>query len=398
MRQSQKLYNVEDARRLARRRMPRMMFDFVAGAAGSETGKKLNQSSLKTIKLQPRALINIENGSLAANILGQPMGLPFGFAPMGMCELSWPGADRFMAAEAVRRNIPLCVSTASSTTLEDMQRLSGGRAWFQLYTGTNSAATEELIARAEAAGYSVLIMTVDTPKLSRRIRDQRNGFQVPFRFGPKQILDFALHPRWSIATLLNGIPKPMNYETSRTEKTFKRGDSRGATDWNFLDALRKRWGGKLVIKGVMSPEDAVRMRDAGVDSVYVSNHGGRQLDQVDGAIDILAEVAPIVGDKAEIAIDGGFLRGTDVLKAVALGADAVGIGKLQVWALALGGPAGLARAMDIMADEISAAMGLMGITMIEEINCDYVKKSYPVGSGSMADVFPQLDADGCPLE
>lgn len=347
--------------------MPRMMFDFVAGAAGSERGEQRNRQALADIELQPRVLINIENSSLETVLMGRSMGLPFGFAPMGMCNLSWPGADRFLADEAVRRNIPHCVSTASSTTLEEMQKLAGGRAWFQLYTGTSAAATDELIGRAEAGGYEVLVLTVDTPKLSRRIRDQRNGFQVPFRFGPKQLLDFACHPRWSLTTLAGGIPKPMNFETSKITK-FNRGDSRGATDWHFLDALRKRWQGKLVIKGVMSPDDAVRIRDAGADCVYVSNHGGRQLDSAPAAITALPQIRAAVGADFPLIFDSGLRGGEDIVKALALGANFVMLGRPLLFAIGADGARGLGTLLDGIAEDVSVTLAQLGRTRIADLD------------------------------
>lgn len=365
---TRRLFNVDDARRLARRRMPRMMYDFVTGAAGSERAAVRNCEAFAEVQLQPRVLVNIEDGSLATEILGHEMGLPFGFAPMGMCALSWPGADRFLAAEAVARNIPQCVSTASSTALEEMQRLAPGRVWFQLYAGTSAEATDELIDRAEAAGYDVLILTVDTPKLSRRIRDQRNGFQVPFKFGPKQVLDFALHPRWSLTTLAGGIPKPMNFETSKVAKRFNRGDSRGATDWDFLDRLRQRWSGKLVVKGVMSVADAVRIRDAGADAVYVSNHGGRQLDSAPPALVALPAIRAAVGPEYPLIFDSGVRGGEDIVKALALGADFVMLGRPLLYALGADGARGLGSLLDGIAEDVGVTMAQLGRTRVADIN------------------------------
>lgn len=365
---TRRLFNVDDARRLARRRMPRMIYDFVTGAAGNERAAQRNCDAFGEVQLQPRVLVNIEDGALGTRILGQEMGLPFGFAPMGMCALSWPGADRFLAAEAVARSIPQCVSTASSTALEEMQRLAPGRVWFQLYTGTSTEATEELIDRAEAAGFEVLILTVDTPKLSRRIRDQRNGFQVPFRFGPKQVLDFALHPRWSLATLAGGIPKPMNFETSKVVKRFNRGDSRGAADWDFLDRLRQRWAGKLVVKGVMSASDAVRIRDVGADAVYVSNHGGRQLDSAPPALAALRAIRAAVGPDYPLIFDSGVRGGEDIVKALALGADFVMLGRPLLYALGADGARGLASLLDGIAEDVGVTMAQLGCTRIAEIN------------------------------
>ena len=318
---------MEDARALARRRMPRMMFDFVDGATGREAGERLNRSAIQQVRLLPRILVDIEDRSLGKSFLGRDMGLPFGIAPMGMCALAWPGADRMLAAEAVRREIPLCLSTAASTSLEDMQALAGGRAWFQLYVLHSQDFAFEMADRAAAAGYEVLVLTVDVPVVSRRVRDLRNGFQVPFRFGPKQVLDFACHPRWSLATLAHGVPKSANFDTAEGGPAFVRGASRGGADWAFLDRLRKRWTGKLVVKGVLSPAEAVRIKDAGADAVYVSNHGGRQLDGAPAAIHALPQVRAAVGADYPLIFDSGIRSGEDIVKALALGADFVMLGR-----------------------------------------------------------------------
>ena len=190
---SGRIHCTEDARVVARRRMPRMMFDFVDGSAGNEVGERLNRTAIERIRLQPRVLVNVENRNLGKRFLGRDMGLPFGIAPMGMCDLTWPGADRMLAAEAVHREMPLCVSSAASTTLEDMYARTNGRAWFQLYVGQSLESAMQMVDRAAAAGYGVLVLTVDVPQVSRRIRDLRNGFQVPFpQTGSEAVPGFCL--------------------------------------------------------------------------------------------------------------------------------------------------------------------------------------------------------------
>ena len=213
-RPSAKLPTAEDARLLARRRQPRLIFDFIDGGAGTEDGLARNEAALRALCLMPRVLVDIQGGSTTTNLLGREYGVPFGIAPMGMCDLAWPGTDHAFAAEARRRAMPVCVSTASSTPLEEMIALADGNAWFQLYVTGSVDAAFALSDRAAAAGYEVLVLTVDVPKLGRRPRDLRNGFETPFRIRPRQFLDFALHPRWSIGTLLAGRPKMANYGTA----------------------------------------------------------------------------------------------------------------------------------------------------------------------------------------
>lgn len=362
------LHTVDDARRLARRRLPRMMFDFVDGAAGAEVGKDRNQAAFQDVLLQPRVLVNVEKRILSRKIFGRTMGLPFGFAPMGMCNLTWPRADQMLAAESVSRDIPMCVSTASSTTLEDMYRLTEGRAWFQLYAGESGETTMGFVDRAATAGYDVLVLTVDVPQISRRVRDLRNGFQVPFQWGPKQILDFACHPRWSIASLLAGVPKPMNYETSPDGQAFIRGESRAGVDFGFLDQLRERWSGKLVVKGVTSPDDARRIKDAGADGIYVSNHGTRQLDSAPPAISVLPAIRATVGDDYPLIFDSGIRSGEDIVKALASGADFVMLGRPLMYAIGADGARGLRSQLDIIAEDISVTLAQIGRTDIASID------------------------------
>ncbi len=358
------IHCTEDARRLARRRLPRLVFDFVEGAAGTETAARLNRAALKTIRLQPKVLENVEGRNLSTRLLGHDMSMPFGFAPMGMCALSWPGADRFLAAEAVSSGLPLCVSSAASTSLEEMQRQARGRAWFQLYVGRSQEAAFELVDRAAAAGYEVLVLTVDVPQVARRVRELRRGFSVPFKLGPQQMLDFACHPRWSLGTLMAGLPRPRNFETDG----FDRAASRGGTDWAFLQRLRSHWRGSLVVKGVLCASDALRIKEAGADAIYVSNHGGRQLDSAPAAICALPPIRQAVGPDYPLIFDSGLRSGEDIVKALALGADFVMLGRPMLYAIGADGARGLARLTEILAEEISIALAQIGRRQVADLD------------------------------
>lgn len=227
-----------------------------------------------------------------------------------------------------------------------------------------------MVDRAAAAGYEVLILTVDVPQVSRRVRDLKNGFQVPFRLGPRQFLDFAFHPRWSIETLLRGAPRPMNFEMENGGRGFVRGESRGGADWDFLDRLRKRWAGQLVIKGVLSPADAVRIRDAGADAVYVSNHGGRQLDGAPPAIEALSQIRAAVGGGYPLIFDSELRNGEDIVKALACGADFVMLGRPLMYAIGAEGARGLSTLIGILAEEISVTLAQTGLRRVEDIDGD----------------------------
>ena len=357
----------DEARVIARRRLPRLVFDYIDGAAGKEHAAARNLTALGARQLLPRVLAPTDQYALSRRFLGQALALPFGIAPMGMCNLAWPGADQLLAAEAVRRGMPHGVSTAASTSLETLAKQAGALAWFQLYvTGTLDAAWQ-LVDRAEAAGYQVLILTVDVPRVAPRPRDQRNGFTMPFRIGPKQFLDFALHPHWSLASLMHGMPGPANFDTAPGGHGFDRHASRAGANWAFLDQLRHRWKGKLIVKGVLSPDDAQRIQAAGADAVYVSNHGGRQLDSAPAAISALVRVRAAVGPDFPLVFDSGVRSGEDILKALACGADLVMLGRPLLYALGADGARGLTSLLDALVNELGVAMAQLGLADVADI-------------------------------
>ena len=357
-----------------------MMFDFIDGASGDESLRDLNSAMIDHIRLMPRVLIDVSERAMSTSILGQETGFPFGIAPMGMCALAWPRADFSLAREAAKRRIPLCVSTASSMALEQVIELAEGHAWFQLYADQSNGFVDELIDRAIAANYKTLILTVDVPIPSVRTRDKRNGFSFPMGWGASQIWDFVGHPRWSLETALHAIrhqmPQPMNYATSSQKTTFVRNASRAGADWNFLAALRDRWPGKLVVKGVQSVEDALRIKTIGADAIYVSNHGGRQLNAAPVAIDSLVEIRNAVGGGFPLIFDGGIRNGEHVIKALAAGANFVMLGRSVMYGLGAGGTAGLGQILDLIEAEASAVMGLLGCRNIAELGAANLAGNY----------------------
>ena len=364
----------------ARKRLPRMMFDFVDGASGDESLSHLNSTALDAIRLMPRVLRDVADRDLSTEIMGLQMGLPFGIAPMGMCALSWPNADQHLARAAASRRVPLCVSTAASAPLETIIEDAEGYAWFQLYADQSGDFVDELIGRAEASDYKVLILTVDVPIPSVRTRDLRNGFTFPLRWGPRQIWDFASHPHWSLASLVHaigaGMPRPMNYATSSQGTKFVRNASRGRATWDFLKTLRDRWPAKLVVKGVQCPEDAVRINALGADAIYVSNHGGRQLNSAPTSIESLAQIRQAVGNAMPLIFDGGIRSGEHVIKALASGADFAMVGRSALFGLGAGGAGGLSDILDLISTEASAVMGLAGHQKIAEISADNLASAH----------------------
>ena len=373
---SKKIHSIKDARNLAKKRMPRLMFDFLDGASGDEKLCEINSTALDQIRLEPKVLRNVENRNLKKKFLDIEFDQPFGFSPMGMCNLTWTGADKMLANESIINNIPACVSMASTTSLEKMYELTEGRSWLQLYIFQDEKFVMELLDRAKKTGYKTLVLTVDVPIQFRRAKDDKNGFTVPFRIGPKQFFDFATHPNWSISTLLYGIPKPMNYETSKSGNKFVRSESRGSTDWETLKRIRDAWEGKLVVKGVMSQEDALKIKNEGADAIQVSNHGGRQLESATSAINALPLIREALGKEFPLIFDSGIRSGGDIVRALAFGADYVMIGRPLMYAIGADGARGLRKIIEIIIGELSTTLGLVGLTDINKITSDIVAQKF----------------------
>lgn len=365
-----KVYTYEDIKRLAKRRMPKLMFDYVEGGAGRELLIDRNEAAFDDIYLQPRSMVHVVERSLKTTLLGREWDLPFGIAPMGMCNLAWPGTDRMFAEVAKRHNIPLGTSVAASTTLEDMFDYAGNNVWFQVYVAQTDELTFDIINRAKSKGYDTLLFTVDVPELSPRTRDIKNGFQAQFKIGPRQFLDFALHPRWSIATLLAGSPRTANFPADDGQASFVRTASRARVDWDYMARVRELWPGNLVVKGVLSPEDARGLRDAGIDAVYVSNHGGRQLDSAPPAIRMLPKIREAVGPDFPLIFDSGIRNGESVVKALALGADFVMVGRPFNFASGAGGEPMIDYVVQSLRDSIDLSLAQLAHNSVTQVGPD----------------------------
>ena len=357
-----RIHSAEDARRLARRRLPWMIFDYIDGAAGAETGAARNRAAMNALTLRPRILRDVSVRSLSTRLFGQDTGRPFGIAPMGMCNLSAPGADLMLAQLAARHKVPHGVSPVASPPMEKIIAVAEGHAWFQLYFSGDGAGTFKLVERARAAGYETLVLTVDVPEVGRRPRELRHGFKMPFRIGPRQFIDFALHPRWSLASLAAGKPQMANFDMAGYD--FDRTESRAKADWTTLTRLRDAWPGNLVVKGVLDAEDAVALRDAGVDAIQVSSHGARQLESAPAPIEMLPVIRAAVGDSFPLFYDSGVRSGEDALKALMAGADFVFFGRILQFAMAAAGAPGLNRLWEVLSDEMSIALAQIGIDRI----------------------------------
>jgi L-lactate dehydrogenase (cytochrome) len=368
---SNRIFSVSDARKLARRRLPRMIFDFIDGSAGEERACELNVEMIEALRMLPRVLVNVEDRNHRKALFGQTWNLPFGIAPMGMCNLTWPDADAMLARAATQYGIPLVLSTMASSSIEVTAERAGEHAWFQLYVGDSEEVAYHLIERAETAGYTNLILTVDVPTIGARPREKRNGFQSPFRIGPRQFFDFAMHPQWSLTTLRTGLPKLANINVPGGRQ-FKRNEARGKLDWEFLARLRERWPGNLIVKGVLGCEDSVRIRDAGADAVCVSNHGGRQYDSSPAAIQMLPQIRAAVGPDFPLLFDSGVRNGEGVLKALALGADFVLIGRPFLFAMAADGYPGLQQVIELIHNQLDISLAQVGCADVNDIDASYV--------------------------
>lgn len=359
------IHSAEDARRLARRRLPWMVFDYIDGAAGAQTGAARNRAAFDAAALRRRILRDVSQRSMAVPLFGETAGTPFGISPMGMCNLAAPCADLMLARLAARERVPLGVSTVASTPMERIIEEAEGHAWFQLYFSGDGSTTFKLVERARHAGYETLVLTVDVPEVGRRPRELRHGFKMPFRIGPRQFLDFALHPRWSLSSLAAGRPQMANFQTP--DYTFDRTESRARATWETFDRLREAWPGKLVLKGVLDPQDAATARSRGADAIQVSNHGARQLESAPASLTALADIRLTLGPDFPLFMDSGLRGGEDVLKALLAGAEFVFLGRILLFAIAAGGEDGLIRLWHVLSDELDLAMAQCGLTSLKDI-------------------------------
>jgi isopentenyl diphosphate isomerase/L-lactate dehydrogenase-like FMN-dependent dehydrogenase len=362
--------SVADFRAHAKRRLPKFAFDYMDGGAGHEAGLRRNIEAFDRVELKPRMLVNVEKRDLSTNLFGRTWNAPFGTAPIGLGNLLWPRAEETIARACVAANLPYSLSTPASTALEEIAAIAPGNAWFQLYVGRAEEMVSDLVARAERAGYDVMLVTVDVPIAPLRHRDIKNRFSVPFRWRPRVLWELATHPAWSLATLAAGPPRFANMERYTTVTRYQTvtqymsSQVTGRFNWDDLKRLRDRWPRKLVVKGLLAAEDAVRARELGCDGVVVSNHGGRQLSSLPASIDALPEIRAAVGANFPLLLDSGVRSGEHIVKALAAGADFVLIGRAMMYAVAALGAAGPKAAIDLLTDEASRCLAQIGITDI----------------------------------
>ncbi len=372
--------SIEDLRRRARRRLPRMVFDYIDGGAEDERTSRQNVQVFSEMVLRPRSAVVVPSVDLAVTVLGHRLALPFLLAPVGSSRMFWPRGEAAAAAAAGKAGTAYTLSTLSGTRMEEVRSASAGPCWYQLYLCGGRDVALASMARAAASGYTALVVTIDTPVAGMRERDVRNGTGPLLSRNPLAMLPFLpqilSRPRWLLDFFSDGglmsfpnilLPEgPMGYGDIGAQLEA------AAVSWEDLRWIAEAWDGPIVVKGVHTADDARQAVDRGASAVVVSNHGGRQLDGVAPTLRVLPEVVKAVGDRAEVLLDGGVRRGGDVVKALALGARAVLVGRSYAYGLAAGGEAGVTLAIDILRSELVRTMKLLGCSSVHELSEDYL--------------------------
>jgi len=366
--------NIEDLRRLARRRLPHALFDFVDGGAQDEVTLRANHSDFERFSLLPRVLTDVSVRDQSVTVLGQKWEQPLILAPTGMPGILWPGGALAAALAADQAGVGFCLSTMSSSSIEAVSKAVRRPIWFQLYVKRDRGLAKAMIERAKAAGCAALILTVDLAMQGQRDRDVHNGLTIPLRLRPRTLIDFMLHPGWVWRYLTGPRPTLANFVGTghgsdlNTIAEFVNAQFDQSVTWKDVEWAKSLWGGPLALKGIIDPEDARRAAAHGVDALIVSNHGGRQLDGARSAIASLPDVVDAADGRMEVIVDGGVRRGTDVIKALALGAKACMIGRPFLYGLAASGGAGVARALEILRNELDVGLALMGRARARELD------------------------------
>ena len=362
-------HSVADLRRVSRRLIPRPVFDYVDGAADGELSLAGNEAAFQRWRFQPRLLNDVSFAATDTSVLGRTAGLPLALAPTGYTRMMHPDGEIGAARAAAARDLPYTLSTMSTTSLEDLRAACpDADLWFQLYVLKDAALTSELVSRAATAGYRVLLVTVDTVTPGNRIRDRRNGLTIPPALTAATLAQIASRPAYWTRMLRSPAIEFANFAghpAMTIEQTILKFSP--ALDWAAVESLRSRWPGPLVLKGPLGPADARRAVEIGVDGIQLSNHGGRQLDRTVAPISLVAPVREAVGPAVTLLVDSGIRQGADLAVALALGADAGAIGRAYLYGLMAGGTAGVARALDLLAEEFTRTLRLLGVTSVPEL-------------------------------
>jgi L-lactate dehydrogenase (cytochrome) len=366
---------IEDMRQIARRRVPRMFFDYADRGSYAEETLRANRADLERIRFRQRVLIDVSHRDLGTTIIGEPVPLPLALAPVGLCGMQWGDGEILACRAAQAAGIPFCLSTMSICAIEDVAAAVEKPFWFQLYVMKDRGFAKALVERAAAAKCSALVLTIDLQVLGQRHCDVRNGMTVPPEIRVKNVIDIATKPAWALSVLkgrrktfgnLAGHVRGMENVNSLAQ--WISGQFDPALSWKDVEWIRSLWPGKLIIKGVLDVEDARIAAKTGASALVVSNHGGRQLDGAPSSISALPKIADAVGGEIEIMFDGGIRSGQDVLRALALGARSCLIGRAYLYGLGAGGQQGVAKAIDVIRSELDVSMALCGVNKVTDID------------------------------
>ena len=374
-------YNVYDLREAAKRRLPRGVFEFVDRATEDEVALRNNRAAFERIKLRHRSLVDVSGRSTKTTLFGKEIALPMAIAPTGAAGLCWHEGELELAKAAARAKIPFTLATGAMTAMEKIAKEANFRLWFQLYVWKQRELSYQLIERAKNNGFEALIVTTDTIVPPNREYNAKNGFLLPFHPTARFTFDIMQHPTWFTTVLLKylrtiGMPRNENYpdpfrrpvgSAAAAHAEVMRQDT---LNWDDIKIFRDKWPGILMLKGINRVDDALKAVSAGVDGIVVSNHGGRNMDSAAATIDMLPEIAEAVGDKTTVLLDSGVRRGSDIVKAVALGAKCVLTGRATLYGTAVGGEAGASKAVNIIRTEMDKTMAYTGCNTVDEISTD----------------------------
>lgn len=399
-------HSIDELREVARRRVPNFCFEYVEGGSDDEVTLKRNRSVFEEIGFVPRTLVDVSARSQAIDLFGKPSAAPFMIGPTGFSGLLTREGDLALARAAASAGIPYILSNASTMRLEDVVRRADGRVWMQLYLYRTRDYAARLVDRMKAAGVEALVVTTDSAIFGNREWDRRN-YARPLKLDLRNKIDVMLHPRWIFDVLVpHGVPRfanlgdmlPPGQDSVQGAASAISKELDPSLNWADIRWLRDIWPGKLIVKGVMCVEDAVTAVKTGADGIVLSNHGGRQLDGAVSSMEILPEVAAAVGGQLTVMLDGGFRRGSDIVKARALGADAVLLGRATTYGLAAGGEAGVAHAINLLKTEVDRVVGLLGCSDLSQLDAGYIRwPGHPEVSGSSAPRFEKKRATPAPV-
>lgn len=372
-------YNIADLREVARRRLPKGVFEYVDKGTEDMVALGNNRRAFEDLKLLNRVLVDVSDVKMDTTIFGKPAALPMVIAPTGIAGLCWYEGEYELAKAAAKAGLPFTLATGSNTPMEKVAE-AGGRPWFQLYMWREKELSYELVRRAAAAGFETLIWTVDIGHGANREHNRRNGFSQPYQVNAKSVVDMLSHPEWMLNVIgryltSSGMPEHINYPAKYRDKfTGKKSQDKALradmVSWADVDKLREIWPGKLVIKGIMRADDARRAIDHGADGIVVSNHGGRNMDSAPATLNVLPGIAQAVGDRTTVFVDSGVRRGSDIVKCLALGANAVLTGRATLYGIGAGGEPGALKALSILKDEMRRTMAYIGKQRVADINGD----------------------------